>query len=103
MDTETPDLPTPFKPSQETLPKLRKPTKDDGFPVHQLIAACPPLDPSTICRNLLQGHHSAHTSVAAELHRHLAGFVSGYLVPHEPDHLFLWQVAVQSETRGRGL
>ncbi len=103
MDTETPDLPTPFKPSQESLPKLRKPTKDDGFPVHQLIAACPPLDPNSIYCNLLQCHHFADTSVAAELNGQLAGFVSGYLIPQEPDTLFIWQVAVHTEARGLGL
>lgn len=103
MDTETPDLPTPPESPHTPLPQLRKPTKADGYPLHQLIAACPPLDPNSVYCNLLQCHHFADTSVAAELNGKLAGFVSGYLIPQEPDTLFIWQVAVHADARGLGL
>jgi diaminobutyrate acetyltransferase len=33
----------------------------------------------------------------------LVGFISGYLPPKAPDVLFIWQVAVAAEARGRGL
>ncbi len=82
---------------------FRPPTKADGFPVHQLVAACPPLDPNSIYCNLLQCHHFADTCVAAERDGKLIGFVSGYLIPSEPDTLFIWQVAVHTDARGLGL
>lgn len=31
------------------------------------------------------------------------GFISGYIIPTRPDTLFVWQVAVAREARGKGL
>ena len=84
-------------------PLLRPPTADDGYAVHQLIAACPPLDPNSVYCNLLQCSHFADTSVAVELDGGLAGFISGYIPPRQPDTLFIWQVAVSGRARGLGL
>src|SRR5690554_1490259 len=64
--------------SNTTAITLRKPTKDDGFRLHQLVAACPPLDPNSIYCNLLQCSHFAET-------------------------VFVWQVAVHEKGRGQGL
>ena len=33
----------------------------------------------------------------------LVGFISGYVIPDRPNTLFVWQVAVGSAARGRGL
>lgn len=89
--------------SNTTAVILRKPHKDDGFSLHQLIAACPPLDPNSIYCNLLQCSHFADTGVAAELDGELVGFISGYIPPNQPDTLFIWQVAVHEKGRGQGL
>nr|WP_228817494.1 diaminobutyrate acetyltransferase [Nocardia transvalensis] len=43
------------------------------------------------------------TSVVAEIDDRIAGFVTGYLRPEAPDVLFIWQVAVDHDFRGRGL
>lgn len=82
---------------------LRKPGKADGFALHQLVAACPPLDPNSVYCNLLQCSHFADTAVAAELNGELVGFISGYMPPAQPDTLFVWQVAVHEKGRGQGL
>lgn len=82
---------------------LRVPTKADGNAVHRLIERCPPLDTNSMYCNLLQCSHFAETSVAAVLDGELAGFVSGYIVPGREDTLFIWQVAVGEQARGRGL
>jgi L-2,4-diaminobutyric acid acetyltransferase len=82
---------------------LRVPTREDGNPVHQLIESCPPLDTNSTYCNLLQCSHFADTSVAAVLDGQLVGFVSGYIVPGRDDTLFIWQVAVGEQARGRGL
>lgn len=79
------------------------PSKEDGWAVSQLIRACPPLDENSVYCNLLQCHHFAGTSVAAKQKGELVGFVSGYLIPGEPNTLFVWQVAVSSKLRGCGL
>jgi len=80
-----------------------RPQAVDGMRVHDLIAACPPLDPNSIYCNLLQCHHFADTSVKVEQDGELVGFISGFIPPAEPDVLFIWQVAVASAARGRGL
>lgn len=82
---------------------LRQPRSEDGYPLHQLIDACAPLDPNSVYCNLLQCSHFAETGVAAELNGELVGFVSGYIPPTQPDTLFIWQVAVHSSGRGYGL
>lgn len=87
---------------------LRKPTADDAAPLHRLVAACPPLDPNSLYCNLLHCTHFSATSVAAMRRdgagsEQLAGFISAYLPPGQPDTLFVWQVAVAAEARGQGL
>lgn len=86
--------------------QLRRPRGVDGRAVHALIAACAPLDRNSLYLNLLQCTHFAETCVVAEAAGapgRLAGFVSGYLLPARPRALFVWQVAVAAEARGRGL
>ena len=82
---------------------LRPPVAEDGESVHQLVEACPPLDPNSIYCNLLQCSHFASTSVAAEQAGELVGFISGYFIPDRNDTLFIWQVAVSEKARGQGL
>lgn len=82
---------------------FRTPEAADGAAVHDLIARCPPLDANSLYCNLLQCSHFADTCVIAELDGGIAGWVSGYVRPDSPACLFIWQVAVAPEARGRGL
>lgn len=82
---------------------LRKPDSTDGFAVHQLIAANPPLDTNSVYCNLLQCSHFANTCVLAEQNATLVGFTSAYLLPGDPSQLFVWQTAVSKSARGQGL
>lgn len=82
---------------------VRRPRSNDGSQVNGLIERCKPLDENSVYCNLLQCTHFADTSVAAEIDGELAGFISGYLVPHRPEILFVWQVAVDECARGLGL
>ncbi len=82
---------------------LRRPSPEDGVALNNLVALCPPLDPNSIYCNLLQCSHFAGTSIAAEMWGKLAGFVSGYLIPGRNNTLFVWQVAVGEQARGKGL
>lgn len=82
---------------------LRQPRSEDGYPLHQLIAECPPLDSNSIYCNLLQCDHFAATGVAAEMDGRLVGFISAYIPPTKPDTVFVWQVAVHGDARGHGL
>jgi len=75
----------------------------DGMALHQLVRACPPLDTNSSYCNLLQSSHFHNTSVAAMLDDELVGSVTGYRIPDQPDTLFVWQVAVHTKARGKGL
>ncbi|MCB1671946.1 MAG: diaminobutyrate acetyltransferase [Gammaproteobacteria bacterium] len=83
--------------------ELRKPVSTDGARVHSLVSQCPPLDTNSVYCNLLQCSHFAETSIAAELDGEVAGFISAYRKPQQPDTLFVWQVAVGDRARGQGL
>ncbi len=82
---------------------LRPPLLNDGVKVFQLVKNCPPLDNNSNYCNLLQCGHFSATSVAAEYHNELIGFISGYRLPENPETLFIWQVAVSEKARGLGL
>jgi L-2,4-diaminobutyric acid acetyltransferase len=71
--------------------------------LHRLVASCPPLDANSIYCNLLQSSHFAETSAAAIKEGLLVGSVSAYLLPANRDTLFVWQVAVAENVRGRGV
>ncbi len=90
------------KPSQQDI-VLRKPTDEDGSNVWALVRACKPLDENSMYCNLIQCDHFRDTCVAAEMDGELVGWVSAYVVPSEPETLFVWQVAVSKAARGRGL
>ena len=82
---------------------LRAPSPDDGAALYDLIAACPPLDRNSRYCNLLQVSHFADTAVVADAGGRLLGSITGYRLPHAPDTLFIWQVAVHEAARGQGL
>ncbi len=82
---------------------LRRPTAADGARVHDLVAACPPLDRNSLYCNLLQCTHFADSSIVAEQAGRLVGWISGYRLPADPATLFVWQVAVDAAARGTGL
>ena len=82
---------------------LRAPTVADGADLWRLAAGTGVLDTNTPYAYLLWARDFAASSVIAEVEAEPAGFISGYLKPTDPQTLFIWQVAVDSTFRGRGL
>ena len=82
---------------------IEAPKSEDGAAVHDLIAACPPLDTNSLYMNLIQTTHFAQTCALAREDNEVIGWVSGHIPPEEPDVFFLWQVAVGEKARGRGV
>ena len=82
---------------------LDAPCVRDGAAIHALVAACPPLDLNSIYAYLLLCEHFAPTCVRAVVEESTVGFVSAYLPPQREEVVFVWQVAVAAEQRGRGL
>jgi L-2,4-diaminobutyric acid acetyltransferase len=82
---------------------LRKPVDADGSAVWSLIHECQPLDRNSMYCNLLQCDHFGDTCVLAERGEDVVGWISAYLLPDDPETLFVWQVAVSERARGQGL
>ncbi|WP_425099271.1 diaminobutyrate acetyltransferase [Tropicibacter sp. S64] len=91
----------------DTAPKgtltFRKPVREDGAAIWSLIGDCKPLDENSMYCNLLQADHFRDTCIVAEMDGEIVGWVSGYLLPHDAETLFVWQVAVSETARGRGV
>jgi L-2,4-diaminobutyric acid acetyltransferase len=82
---------------------FRQPERRDGAVLHDLIAACPPLDLNSRYAYLLVCEHFADTSVIVEQEGVMVGAITAYIPPSQPDTLFVWQVAVSEQMRGRKL
>lgn len=83
----------------------RPPRTQDGASIWRLIGSCEPLDSNSLYCNLLQCDHFGDTCVVAEraADAALVGWISAYLLPDEPDTLFVWQVAVDRRVQGMGV
>ena len=83
--------------------EITSPKSEDGAAVHDLVAACPPLDTNSLYMNLIQTTHFAQTCALAREDGEVIAWVSGHIPPEEPDTYFLWQVAVGEKARGKRL
>lgn len=80
---------------------FRKPSLQDGQAIYELVKSCPPLDLNSRYLYFIQADHFADTCVLAEVGDQVVGFISGYIRPNQPHTLFVWQIAVSPEMRGR--
>jgi L-2,4-diaminobutyric acid acetyltransferase len=84
--------------------RLRHPLGADGAALHALVSRCSPLDLNSVYAYFLVCDHFASTSVLAEDEQgEVVGAITAYRKPEEPEVLFVWQVAVNTAGRGRGL
>ncbi|NLF84714.1 MAG: diaminobutyrate acetyltransferase [Lentisphaerae bacterium] len=90
------------QPSSTDSVILREPTAGEGQAMHALVRQSPPLDLNSAYCYFLLARHFRGTCVVAEHDGRLVGCVTAYLRPDEPGTLFVWQVAVRGEHRGRG-
>jgi L-2,4-diaminobutyric acid acetyltransferase len=80
-----------------------KPAIERGAAIHRLIEQCKPLDLNSAYAYLLLCEHFAETCVLARSGERSVGFVSAYKLPERQHILFVWQVAVHADVRGRGV
>lgn len=81
---------------------LRAPRIADAARLWQIADESQVLDVNSSYAYLLWCRDFATTSVVAESDGRVVGFVTGYLRPEAPGTLFVWQVAVDTDQRGRG-
>ncbi len=82
---------------------FREPTVEDGPSIYDLVNRCKPLDVNSRYLYLLQCSHFANTCAVAESDGSVQAFISAYVLPDQPDRLFVWQVAVDATLRGQGV
>jgi L-2,4-diaminobutyric acid acetyltransferase len=61
------------------------------------------LDVNSTYAYVMFADYHRDTTVVAEDAGGLAGFVLGFRVPRDPDVVFVWQIAVAADRRGRGV
>lgn len=74
---------------------------NDVKDIFSLIKACTPLDVNSEYCYMLLATHFQHNCAIARQDDTLVGFLSGYIKPDSPGTLFVWQVAVHPDFRGR--
>jgi len=82
---------------------FRTPELSDGAAVYELVKRSPPLDLNSRYSYLILCDHFSETCIVAEHRSQVVGFISAYPHPKKSDTLFVWQVVVAGEMRGRGL
>ncbi|MFC4376372.1 diaminobutyrate acetyltransferase [Nocardia halotolerans] len=84
-------------------PILRHPRSGDGAQLWRIVRDSQVLDVNSSYAYLLWCRDFAATSLVAESDGQVVGFVIGYVRPEAPETLFVWQIAVDTEFRGRGM
>lgn len=82
---------------------LRHPVKEDGLAVFNLIKSSPPLDLNSSYYYYMMCTDFGKSSLLAQQNGKILGYVSGYIPPEDEKTLFIWQVAVSEDARGKGL
>jgi L-2,4-diaminobutyric acid acetyltransferase len=105
VDTaDVPDAPEP-EPPEPAPPRYRRPqARDgDGAVLWQLSQAAGGLDANSEYAYHMLAEYYPDTCVIAERDGRPVGFVTGFRPPSAPGTLFVWQIAVDPQSRGRGV
>ena len=83
--------------------KITSPSKKYGYALSKLIERCPPLDLNSTYHYLIQSHYFSKSCSVAFNNNNVIAFVSGFISPSKSNTLFIWQVAIDEDYRGKGL
>lgn len=83
--------------------RFRKPNKEDGTGIWELIKGTRTLDLNSAYSYLMLCEFFPDTCVVVEDDHQIIGFVSAFRPPLLRDTIFVWQVAVHESKRGKGL
>lgn len=92
-----------MNPDNPDGPVLRHPDVTDALAIWELVTSTPPLDTNSPYLYAVLAGHFSRTCLVAETGGELVGAVTGFTPPEDPRTLFVWQVAVRADHRGRGL
>ncbi|NBE96625.1 diaminobutyrate acetyltransferase [Nonomuraea sp. KC401] len=95
--------PRPQADSPSSTEELGPPRLEDGRELWRITRDSKILDLNSPYSYVLWCRDFADTSVVARGENGVRGFITGFIRPREPETLFVWQVAVGEEWRGRSL
>jgi len=81
----------------------RPPAVADGPEIWRLVNNIDTLDTNSAYCYLVLCRHFSNTCAIAECDGRLVGFTTGYLVPGMDTTLYIWQIGIGREFRGRGI
>jgi L-2,4-diaminobutyric acid acetyltransferase len=82
---------------------FRHPEVRDGLALWKLVGEVGVLDHNSTYAYLMVCRDFADTCIVAETDGRLQGFVTAYRPPTRPETIFVWQIGVAPEARGRRL
>jgi L-2,4-diaminobutyric acid acetyltransferase len=82
---------------------FKEPSLSDVSTVFELVKNSGALEVNTEYSYLLIAKHFSQTSAICTENGDVVGYMSGYRLPENPAVLFVWQIAVDSNYRGRGI
>jgi L-2,4-diaminobutyric acid acetyltransferase len=94
-------MPTNAAPSQAI--KLRTPVVEDGKAIWELVKSTKVLDLNSSYNYIMLSKYFSDTCVVADAEGKIAGYISAFCSPIDPEVLFIWQVAVDEAYRRRKL
>jgi len=82
---------------------FKEPEVDDGAEMFRIAKDSKVLDMNSSYCYLMWSKFFNKTSIIAYEGEKAVGFVSGFIQPESEDTLFIWQIAINSDYRGRGI
>lgn len=94
------------KPRKRSRPSdivYRPATPTDGREMWRFVQEAGTLELNQSYAYILLCQHFGNTCLVAETDEKMVGFVLAYVPPRQPDTVFVWQIGVAREVRGRGV
>ncbi|MGG1551344.1 diaminobutyrate acetyltransferase [Paenibacillus ferrarius] len=82
---------------------IRTVRSDEGQFIWQSVVESQKLDINSAYCYIMLCHYFSETCWVAEVEGNMAGFVTAFIHPSQPEVLFVWQIAVSAKHRGKGL
>lgn len=101
--THTDTAGKPRKRSRPTDIVYRPATPTDGREMWHFVKQAGVLELNQSYAYILLCQHFGNTCLVAETDEKMVGFVLAYVPPRQPDTVFVWQIGVARDVRGRGV
>ncbi|WP_010269276.1 diaminobutyrate acetyltransferase [Paenibacillus senegalensis] len=92
-----------MKGSQHLTIHYRRPEPADGSRIWEVVQKTGVLDVNSAYCYMMMCRNFRETCVVAEKEDQIVGFVTAYVLPDQPDTLFVWQIGIAPDEQGQGI